>query len=217
MKRFIFLLLGLLFSITVYSQKIIDFFNEDFSGSVPPTGWTIDNLQSQWTQTSSANAGGYVPEAQFKWITGIYTSRLISPETDLTGMTTVFFSFKHFLNDFSGTGYSLGVATRSGNGNWNDVWTVSPTGDIGPEINDILINNADVGAVDFQICMYLTGNMYNLDYWYIDDLILFCPDNNDAVLSSINVQQYSEAGDIDIACSFTNSGLNNITSIDINY
>ncbi len=43
-------------------------------------------------------------------------SRLISPEVDLTGVTGLAFSFKHSLDDFSGTGYTLGVATRSAGG-----------------------------------------------------------------------------------------------------
>lgn len=217
MKKFTVLLFGILINFSVFAQKGTELFNEDFSNGVPPTGWTIDDMASQWSQSSSTNAGGTAPEARLAYITGTHTTRLISPETDLTGLTSVIFSFRHFLDDYSGSGYTIGVATRSGGGSWTDAWTVSPTGNIGPETNDIIISNSDVGTSDFQICIYLSGNMYNFDYWYIDDLILIAPDNNDAEMASINISPYAAAGNIDIECTFKNSGLNNITSIDINY
>ncbi len=219
MKKFTFLLVGLLISLSAFSQnqRSTEIFNEDFSSGVPPTGWTIDDMAAQWSQESSANAGGTAPEAQLSWVSGTHTTRLISPETDLTGVSTVLFSFKHFLNDYSGSGYTIGVATRSGGGGWTDAWTVNPSGDIGPETKDLVITGGDVGASDFQVCVYLSGNMYNFDYWYIDDLILTQPDANDVALESINVPSYAEAGDVDIKCTFKNVGLSNVTSVDVNY
>ena len=219
MKKITFLLMGLMIGFSAFSQsqRATEIFSEDFSNGVPPAGWTIDALPAQWSQSSSENAGGSAPEAKLTYTNGTHTTRLISPEADLTGVSDVLFSFKHFLNDYSGAGYSIGVSTRSGGGAWTDVWTVNPTGDIGPVGQDILISGGDVGASDFQICIFLSGNMFNFDYWYIDDVVLLEPDNNDVTMSSINVPAFAEAGDIDINCTIKNAGLSDVDSVDLNY
>lgn len=219
MKKITFLLMGLMIGFSAFSQsqRATEIFSEDFSNGVPPAGWTIDALPAQWSQSSSENAGGSAPEAKLTYTNGTHTTRLISPEADLTGVSDVLFSFKHFLNDYSGAGYSIGVSTRSGGGAWTDVWTVNPTGDIGPIGQDILISGGDVGASDFQICIFLSGNMYNFDYWYIDDVVLLEPDSNDIVMSSINVPTFAEAGDIEINCTIKNAGLSDVNSADLNY
>ena len=219
MKKITFLLMGLMIGFSAFSQtqRATEIFNEDFSNGVPPSGWTIDDMESQWSQSSSENAGGSAPEAKLTYTNGTHTTRLISPVTDLSGASDVLFSFKHFLNDYSGSGYTIGVSTRSGGGAWTDVWSVNPTGDIGPAGQDILISGGDVGASDFQVCIYLSGNMYNFDYWYIDDVVLLEPDNNDATMASINVPAFAEAGDIEISCTIKNAGLSNVDSVDLNY
>jgi len=217
MKKIILILSVFFLSFSVFAQKATILLTEDFSGNFPPTGWTIDDLASQWSKSSSAKAGGSAPEAKLTYVSGTHTTHFISPETDLTGLSTVIFSFKHFLNDYSGSGYTIGVATRSGGGSWNDVWTINPTGDMGPETKNIIVSNPDVGASDFQICIFLTGNMYNFDYWYIDDISLISPDNNDAALQSINVNPYSAPANIDIKCTFNNIGINTVTTADLNY
>ena len=184
MKKFYLLLCLVSLSIITFGQTT--YLQEDFGGNqMPPTDWSIDNLAAQWSINQGNEAGGVAPEAKFTWVNGTNTSRLISPEVDLTGVTGLAFSFKHSLDDYSGTGYTLGVATRSGSGAWNDVWTVNPTGDMGPEEIAFEITNGDVGASDFQVCIYISGNMYNLDYWYVDDLWLFSPLELDAVLGVI--------------------------------
>ncbi len=219
MKKITFLLMGLMVGFSAFSQtqRSTEIFNEDFSNGVPPTGWTIDDMEGQWSQSSSENAGGSAPEAKLTYVNGNNTTRLISPVTDLTGVTDVLFSFKHFLNDYSGSGYTIGVSTRSGGGAWTDVWSVNPTGDIGPEGKDILISGGDVGASDFQVCIYLSGNMFNFDYWYIDNVVLIEPDNNDVTMDSINVPAFAEAGDIEISCTIKNAGLSTVNSVDLNY
>ena len=156
---------------------------EDFSLSqMPPYGWTIDNVASQWTISSSNNAGGNYPEARFQWIQQIDTSRLISPQIDLTGLNTVFFHFNHMYDDYQGDGPVVGVATRSSTGDWTSVWEILPTANVGPEKIELEISNGDVGQPDFQICCYVKGDLFNLDYWYVDDISLFLPVELDVTL-----------------------------------
>ena len=219
MKKYVFLLLGLMVSISILSQnqRTIEIFNEDFSSGVPPTGWTIENMDEQWSQAFSSHAGGTSPEAQLHWSNGNFSTRLISPESDLMGFSTIMFSFKHFLSNYSG-GNIIGVSTRSGGGAWSDVWSITTSEDIGPEVKDILISNSDVGASDFQISLYLSGEFHNFNEWYIDDAHLYYPNNIDVEMVSVNVLPYGEAGDYDlISCTFKNIGFSTINNMDINY
>lgn len=164
------------------------YFNIDFSGSFPPTGWTIDAHLSNWSAVSTNNSGGTAPEARFNWspqFTG--DSRLISPAINTTGNTTVTTEFKFNLDHYGGA-YTIGAATRSGGGAWNVVWQkVNPTGSIPATTEIVTINNADVGTADFQICWFFSGNSYNLNYWYLDDLKLFVPLAHDAMVKDILV------------------------------
>jgi len=196
----------LLLSSVVFSLKAQVFFDEGFS-SVPPTGWSID---ANWSASGSANAGGTSPEARFSWdpnFTG--ESRLISPATNLTSLTQVSFSFKQMLDHYDGD-YTIGVATRSGGGDWNIVWElVNPGANAGPEEVELSITNSDVGQPDFEICFYFSGDSYNLNYWYIDDAKLYAPFDHDVATKKILGDIYFDQGDDYITNALIkNAGLN---------
>ncbi len=215
MKKFIFTLFITSIVIFSFAQKGTVLIDEDFSSGVPPTDWTIDANSGNWGSNNGATAGGTAPEVKFHWSPEFNgDSRLISPEIDLTGSTSVILSFKHSVDHY-GAGYSVGVATRSGGGSWNTVWSMS--GANVTEVVDVLISNADVGASDFQMCLFFSGNSYQINDWYIDDLILILPDNNDVLTASINTSPYTAAGDIDIECTIQNAGLTDMNSVDISY
>ncbi len=185
-KIYILALLFFTFSIT-NGQTLL---TEDFSSSqMPPEGWSIEGYNAQWSVNQSDKAGGIVPEARFKYTNATGVSRLISPEIDLTGITHLNIAFKHFLDNYS-SGPKIGFATRSGGGEWHTVWEVNTTQDIGPEEKNLMIDNDDVGASDFQFCFYLDGYFYNIDYWYIDDIELYAPYNMDGKLSKITTPAY---------------------------
>lgn len=164
------------------------YFNVDFSGSFPPAGWTIDAQTVNWSASTTNNAGGAAPEARFSWTpTFNGTSRLISPTINTTGNTVVTVEFKHSVDHYGGA-YTIGVATRSGGGSWNVVWQiVNPTGSIPATTEVVTINNANVGAPDFQICWFFSGNSYNINYWYLDDFKLFVPLAHDVMVKDILV------------------------------
>jgi hypothetical protein len=64
------------------------------------------------------------------------------------------------------------VETTSDGINWNTVWEINPTGNVGPEILDLDITTPDVGSSTFQLAFVFDGDSYNLDHWYLDDVIL---------------------------------------------
>ncbi len=217
MRKFYFLFLILLLPFWVNSQNKagIEHLTQNFSGTFPPQGWSIENYNSQWTQSNTSYAKGVAPELKFTYTNGSLTTRFISPVVNLSGVTNLSLSFKHFVDHY-GAGYTIGVATRSNNGTWNTVWSVSPSSDIS-ENRIITISNADVGSSTFQFCLFLSGNAYQIDYWFIDDIILYTPHSNDLSLSSIDVNKYIVAGNTDVKATVKNLGLNNISSFTLNY
>ena len=195
-----------------FSTQAQTIFAEDFSSGVPPTGWTIDAHATNWTQEFSNSAGGTSPEAMFSWTPQFNgETRMISPETDLSGETFVRFSFTHLIDHYGGP-YEVGVATRSGGGDWNVVWSiVNPSGNPAEEV-EVAISNADVGQPDFQICFYFSGDSYNINYWYIDNATLFVPLEHDVAARKVLGDTYFNAGDEYITNAvIKNPGLNDET------
>jgi hypothetical protein len=190
---------------------------EDFSGGqMPPSDWTIDGLPAQWSINNGTNAGGTAPEGMFTYINQVATTRLVSPEIDLTGLTSVSFKFRHMYDDYSGAGPVVGVATRSGGGAWTSVWEINPNGNVGPALVSFDINSSDVGQSDFQLCFYINGNLYNIDYWYLDNIWLFIPLATDGGLSSITTPTYI-GGPSEVEGVVTNFGTNVITSAELSW
>ncbi len=184
MKHIYTFLLILLFPVMLSAQVHL---STDFSGNFPPAGWTIDAQATNWSGTNSSNAGCVAPEARFNYsptFTG--DSRLISPAINLTGVTALKVKFNHMVDHYTSP-YTVGVATRSGGGAWNIVWSKNPTASIPATQEIVTINNSDVGASDFQICWYFSGYSYNINYWYVDDISLFTPLAHDAMVKSIDI------------------------------
>jgi Carboxypeptidase regulatory-like domain/Secretion system C-terminal sorting domain/Two component regulator propeller len=146
---------------------------EDFTDGVPPAGWYADGLGlTNWESSTETNAGGTGMEMVFSWtppFNGI--SRMCTMTFDTSNLTELALEFKHSVDDYYG-GYTLGVATSSDGIYWNDVWSVFPTAIVAPETINVNISTADVGSSTFQMCFYLNGDSYGINYWYIDDVML---------------------------------------------
>lgn len=212
MKKLYFLTLFMAVTCWISAQTLL---TEDFSaGTMPPPGWTIDGYSSQWSNEATYTAGGTAPEAMFTYINVPNgTSRFISPVIDLTGFPHVVLSFQHFY-DFYDAGCSIGAATRFGNGEWTSIWEVEPGDNIGPENKIIELNG--VGQSDFQFCLYITGNLYNVDYWYLDDITLFAPYDVDGAMARIITPAYISGAE-PVEGIIKNLGNNTITSMEISW
>ncbi len=215
MKKIFFL--AILLSIAGYVSAQT-YLSENFSGGqMPPTGWTIDQLANKWSCAASSKAGGTAPEGKFTYTSGTFTTRLISPVINLTGLTTVTLMFNHMYDWYDNPAPKLGVATRTGSGAWTSVWEVTPTGNIESDTKVISISNSDVGA-GFQFCFYLTGNMYNIDYWFVDDILVMTPPALDAALTGITLPLYLEIGHpASLEGKVKNLGTTPLNSFDIAY
>lgn len=206
------LLLTILLAITFGQAQT--YLSQDFSGSTfPPSGWTIDEHAANWSKSPTVMAGGDAPgEAKLHWSPEfVGSTRFISPEIDLTGVTDVSVEFKHMLDFYGGTTEVIGCATRSGGGEWNSIWEV-PGATIPAEQLIVAVTNGDVGAADFQVCFYFDGNAYNINDWYIDDISVFTPLAHDVSAVTVLGGTYFSQGDTYAAKgNIYNAGLNTET------
>ncbi len=211
MKKLSTFLIALLIAQISFAQTFI---NEDFSSTTfPPNGWTIDGLPNQWSRSSTTDAGGEAPEAKFTYLQTTTTSRLVSPVVDLTGVDAATLNFNHFY-DFYSAGVTIGVATRSGGGDWEVAWQVNPSGNVGPVVQTVELT--DIEAEDFQFSIFISGNLYNVDYWYIDNIVLFVRQNLDAGIQSIDIPSYF-VEDQDVSGKIINNGIETVSSFDVNW
>ncbi len=215
-KILLAVLLGMGVLYTVHAQKGLLLSQSFDDATVPPSGWVIDVHSSNWSAASTNMAGGEAPEAKFHWSPQFNgTSRLISPVVDLTGISNLRIQFKHQIDHYGGT-MEVGFATTSDGGStWNIVW--SQTGQNITEHIDTEINNSDVGQSNFQFCFYFDGDSYNINDWWVDDIILYAPEQTDIAMSALTMPNYFEASDVEISGVINNLGIDPLTSIDITW
>jgi len=213
MKKRILLLLLVLSGLLVQAQQVL---TEQFDGTFPPTGWTIDAYSGNWSAAQSSYAGGNAPEAVMSWSPEFNgATRLISPTIDLTGESVVLLQFKHFVDHYGNT-YQIGVATRSNGGAWVNAWTKTVNSSIDAVTVMVPISDANVNSSTFQFCLFFSGNSYNINSWSIDDIILSIPYELDGSITALDVPTYF-VGSTDVAGTIANVGNSNIESFSINW
>ncbi|TVR42460.1 MAG: T9SS C-terminal target domain-containing protein [Bacteroidia bacterium] len=217
MKKFTFLF-ALLLAVSMSFGQIV--LHEDFGGGqMPPDGWSISAFATNWSVQSTANAGGVGPEARFNWSPQFSgSSNLISPSLDLSGNDSgvLLLSFKHMLDHFGGP-YTLGVAARTNGGAWNTVWQIlNPTGNVPAQEVSIDLDGDMVTSDDFQFSFFFSGNSYNINFWYIDDVLVMIPQEFDLAVNSIDVPDLI-AGSTVVEGTVLNLGTDVIESFDLHW
>ncbi len=142
---------------------------EDFSGGVPPAGWGT-NYPSNWMSSSTNYAGGVAPEAYFTWSPSSVGEHLLyTGAIDTTGHTTLLLKFKEYVNDYN-SNYQLKIQTSTdGGATWTDAY-VRAGGPYGPTTTEVALSTTNgVGSATLQIAWDMSGDSYNINYWYIDD------------------------------------------------
>ena len=218
MKKSLLFIAAILMSVSVFAQTRTTFISEHFNSSTAPAGWQVAGSgTSNWGISATQNAGGEANELVLVWSPQFNgTSRMVMPAVDLTGVSSVVFSFKHALDNYSG-GHTLGVATSSDGGTtWNvgwqqtysssNVWTVTET-----------ISTADMGNNNVNFCIFYTGNSYNINNWYFDDIEIFSMENLDLALNSINMNSTMGAGNANVTFTVQNKGVETINQFKMGY
>jgi hypothetical protein len=164
-------LIGEGFDTTVHDFPWIEDFTDVAVGAVPE-GWSTTH--TNWSVQNSSNAGGEAPEMRFNWSPQSTDDfYLTSTLLNTAGMDEMMLSFKHYVNDYNGDPYTIKVATIvSGVEHVIHEW-VAPDTDIGPETLDFILNTEDHGiGSPLQIAWIFSGNSYEINQWYIDDIYL---------------------------------------------
>ncbi len=218
MKKLFLLVLPLFFSMVLQGQNRALLLSESFDGSSIPSGWSIADMgQNNWSISETRNAGGEKNELMLQHNpTFIGTSRFVSPAIDLTGKSNVVVSFKHYLDNYSGS-HTLGIATTSdGGATWNDAWSETYNADGKYEVRQ-LVETSDIGQASVQFCIYYSGNCLNIDYWYFDDIVIYNLEDTDGDLDAIEVPDLVTVGYNSVSFRLINKGSNVITSLEASY
>ena len=218
MKKALLFIAAILMSVSVFAQTRTTFLSESFDGSSMPEGWQVMDMgTSCWSISATQNAGGVANELKLYYSPQFNgTSRMVMPAVDLTGVSSVVFSFKHCLDNYSGS-HVLGVATTSDNGTtWNVGWQQTYSSDGQWSIAQT-ITTADMGHNNVRFCIFYTGNSYNIDNWYFDDVEIFSQQNLDLSLCSIDVLGTMGAGDVNVAFTVQNKGIETVNNFKMTY
>ncbi len=217
MKKSLLLALALFFTTAVFAQSRAIHLRETFDSSSLPEGWTTTETgAANWVISETSNAGGEANELMLSptpQAAGI--TRIITKPIDLTGMSSVTISFRHYFKKKS-TSAIVGVATSANGNTWSSAWThtYSEEGQYTVIEN---ISNADMGKQNVMFCIYFQGSTGNINGWYFDDFEIVTIENNDAKVESIDMHDILPSGKIDIDFSVQNTGANDITSFEAKY
>ena len=217
MKKTLLFAFALLFATATMAQNRMVMLQESFDGSELPAGWSIDSHNTNWSVSATNNAGGAANEMHLTWspqFNGM--TRLISPAVDLTGINSLVFSFKHALDNYSGS-HTIGVATTSDGGTtWNEAWSQNYNTSNAWAVSQE-ISTPDMGHANVQFCIFYNGNSYNINDWYFDDIKAFTLENLDLGLETINVPSFIACGENYIGMSVFSYSQTNITSLQATY
>jgi len=194
-----------------------NYLSENFDGASLPTGWSIQGQSSNWSISSTNNAGGDPRELQLTWNPQFNgKTRVISPVINTSGATDLVITFLQYLDNFSGS-HIIGIETTSNGGaTWNPAFQKTFSSTQGSRIMEA-ISTADVGSPNFQFCLFYQGNSYNINDWYFDNFLLFGRYGTDANLLSINNPIYIATGNHNISFTVLNSGFSAINSMEVQF
>ena len=218
MKRTLLFIAAILMSVSVFAQTRTTFISEHFNSSTAPAGWQVAGSgTSNWGISATQNAGGEANELVLVWSPQFNgTSRMVMPAVDLTGVSSVVVSFKHALDNYSG-GHTLGIATSSDGGNtWNEAWSQTYSSSNSWVVNQE-VSTADMGNSNVNFCIFYTGNSYNINNWYFDDIEIFSMESLDLALNSIDMNSTMGAGDASVSFTVQNKGAETINQFTVGY
>jgi len=148
-----------------------------FSGTTPLNGWIVQmsaGVNNLWSLSSTANAGGSSPELKCTYQNidpGM--TRVVSAPVNASGTTALVAKFRH-MYDWYDDGVDLKFQMSPDMETWTDLWTNTPVGGnvLATEVS-VDINSGLDQTVYFG--WYISGNLYNTDGWFIDNVKLLFP------------------------------------------
>ncbi len=217
MKKTLLFAFALLFATATMAQNRAVLLQESFDGATMPAGWTINGQPNNWSVSTTNNAGGEANEMHLSWSPQFSgTTRLVSPAIDLTGVSSVVFSFKHALDNYQGSN-TIGVATSSDGGTtWNTGWSQGYSANNAYSVSQT-INTPDMGQANVKFCIYFSGSSYNINDWFFDDIKIFTLEELDLGLEAALLPPYIGNGETNFGIKVFNYGTASVTSVEATY
>ena len=217
MKKTLLFVFALLFATAMMAQNRAVLLQESFDESSMPAGWSINGQPNNWSVSASNNAGGEPNEMHLSWspqFNGM--TRLVSPAVDLTGINSVVFSFKHALDNYTGSN-TIGVATTSDGGTtWNQAWSQSYSTSSSWSVSQE-ITTSDMGQANVQFCIFFNGSSYNINDWFFDDITVFTLENLDLGLEAATISSFVGSGENMFGIKVFSYGSTTVTSVEATY
>ncbi len=144
------------------------------TGALPP-GWVVEGLgEANWTVFNGSNAGGTAPELRLTWTPAFDgDSRIISNPINVEGESELRFKFNMYLNNYStneGEMAAIDVSFDDGT-TWEAIWEVEITENVGPDQFELYLDVPPAKS-EMHLSFRFQGNVYNINQWYFDNLIL---------------------------------------------
>lgn len=147
-----------------------------FPGELFPTCWTQqqsgNGTLASWTGSVSNKAGGTACEIRSAYQqVNQGTTRLVSPSFNTVGVTQLNLSFRHLFDDY-GPGVTIRVQSSTNGVNWtNESWMLASVSNtnVGPALVNTTVTSNLNSPVTY-IAFTIEGNLFQYDYWYIDDV-----------------------------------------------
>lgn len=152
---------------------------EGFGGSLSlPACWSQQSTSGSfdWSISTTNFAGGSGNELKATWSNANPgTTRAKTFFFNTIGASSLGLSFTHFFDDYA-SGCTAKIQTSTDGINWTDEeWSISSGGgNIGPApVITTLTHNLNSPAT--MVAFVVTGNLYNYDFWHIDDVWITAP------------------------------------------
>ncbi|MBM4403264.1 MAG: T9SS type A sorting domain-containing protein [Candidatus Cloacimonetes bacterium] len=157
------------------------------SEAVPAENWYQVNsgtgITPRWGTNSSANAGGTAPEFRCAWQSvNPGTTRLVSPPVFIDGLTTLVVKYRQQIDDYA-AGCTFKFRYSFDETAFTNLWTQASAGDVTYPAEE-KVYTLDLTQAEFEgkerifFGWEIEGNLFQFDYWYIDN-VKFLHDNNE--------------------------------------
>jgi hypothetical protein len=154
----------------VYPGEI---FEENFD-SLNINQWTVvgPNGFNNWSLGFSGQASNDPPELEFSWSPAFTGNSHIKINKILPGGYGAGISFDHYIDWYTDT-VMVGLAIKNINeSEWTSIWEKRVTNNYGPTNEYINLSwNEEI----FNLAFYFSGNSFNINYWYIDNIFFSHP------------------------------------------
>jgi hypothetical protein len=156
---------------TIQDPNLVTAFTEPFNDlncwtAIGPLGLT------NWSLSTSTNAGGSPPtELELYWSPSfVGLSQILSCPINSSNLYVNTVSWKQYLSFFASPGPAIGLAvTYDGGTTSTSLWEITTTGNIPPEEKVITFTPT---SSTYQLIFYLNGDIYNINWWDLDDIMV---------------------------------------------